>query len=110
LVGLSARRKELAIYRSLGAGPYAIFMAVAWESFLVCSLAIAAGVLGTQLLIVTCQELLLQNFGIQTHNGWPEPEAWYSIGLLLAGAMMASLLPAWRAYRISLLDGLHPPN
>ena len=110
LVGLSARRKELAIYRSLGAGPYAIFMAVAWESFLVCSLAIAAGVLGTQLLIVTCQELLLQNFGIQTHNGWPELEAWYSIGLLLVGAMMASLLPAWRAYRISLLDGLHPPN
>lgn len=110
LVGLSARRKELAIYRSLGAGPYAIFMAVAWESFLVCSLAIAAGVLGTQLLIVTCQELLLQNFGIQTHNGWPELEAWYSIVLLLVGAMMASLLPAWRAYRISLLDGLHPPN
>jgi putative ABC transport system permease protein len=110
LVGLSARRKELAIYRSLGAGPYAIFMAVAWESFLVCSLAIAAGVLGTQLLIVTCQEFLLQNFGIQTHNGWPDLEAWYSIGLLLVGAMMASLLPAWRAYRISLLDGLHPPN
>jgi putative ABC transport system permease protein len=110
LVGLSARRKELAIYRSLGAGPYAIFMAVAWESFLVFSLAIAAGVLGTQLLVVTCQEFLLQNFGIQTHNGWPELEAWYSIGLLLVGAMMASLLPAWRAYRISLLDGLHPPN
>jgi len=110
LVGLSARRKELAIYRSLGVGPYAIFMAVAWESFLVCSLAIAAGVLGTQLLIVTCQEFLLQNFGIQTHNGWPDLEAWYSIGLLLVGAMMASLLPAWRAYRISLLDGLHPPN
>jgi putative ABC transport system permease protein len=57
-----------------------------------------------------CQELLLQNFGIQTHNGWPELEDLYSIGLLLVGAMMASLLPAWRAYRISLLDGLHPPN
>ena len=110
LVGLSARRKELAIYRSLGAGPYAIFMAIAWESFLVCSLAIAAGVLGTQLLIVTCQEFLLQNFGIQTHNGWPELEAWYSIGLLLVGALFSSMLPAWRAYRISLSDGLHPPN
>ena len=45
LVGLSARRKELAIYRSLGAGPMAIFMVVAWESFLICGLAIGAGCL-----------------------------------------------------------------
>jgi putative ABC transport system permease protein len=67
-------------------------------------------VLGTQLLILICKEFLLQNFGIQTHNGWPELDAWYSIGMLLAGALMASMLPAWRAYRISLSDGLHPPS
>jgi len=110
LVGLSARRKELAIYRSLGAGPFSIFIAVAWESFLVCGVAIVAGGLGAQLLVFLCQDYLLQGFGIQSHVGWPGLESWYSIGFLLCGALLASLLPAWRAYRLSLSDGLNPPN
>jgi len=37
-------------------------------------------------------------------------EAWVSIGLLLVCALVSSLLPAWRAYRMSLTDGLNPPN
>ncbi len=110
LVGLSARRKELAIYRSLGARPASIFMTVAWETFLVCGLAIAAGVMGAQLLIFVFQDYLLQSFGIQTQNGWPGIDAWYSIGLLLCCALLASTLPAWRAYRMSLSDGLNPTN
>jgi putative ABC transport system permease protein len=110
LVGLSARRKELAIYRSLGARPASIFMTVVWETFLVCGVAIAAGVMGAQFLIFVFQDYLLQGFGIQTQNGWPGVDAWYSIGLLLSCALLASTLPAWRAYRMSLSDGLNPPN
>jgi putative ABC transport system permease protein len=110
LVGLSARRKELAIYRSLGARPASIFMTVVWETFLVCGVAIAAGVMGAQFLIFVFQDYLLQGFGIQTQNGWPGVDAWYSIGLLLCCALLASTLPAWRAYRMSLSDGLNPPN
>jgi putative ABC transport system permease protein len=110
LVGLSARRKELAIYRSLGASPASIFMTVVWETFLVCGVAIAAGVMGAQFLIFVFQDYLLQGFGIQTQNGWPGVDAWYSIGLLLCCALLASTLPAWRAYRMSLSDGLNPPN
>jgi putative ABC transport system permease protein len=110
LVGLSARRKELAIYRSLGARPASIFMTVVWETFLVCGVAIAAGVMGAQFLIFVFQDYLLQGFGIQTQNGWPGVDAWYSIGLLLSCALLASILPAWRAYRMSLSDGLNPPN
>jgi putative ABC transport system permease protein len=110
LVGLATRRKELAIYRSLGAGPPAIFLLVAGESLLVCLAAIVAGVLGTQVLIFGFQDHLIQNFGIQTHNGWPAMTAWVSIGALMASAVLASLLPAWRAYRMSLADGLNPPN
>ena len=110
LVGLSARRKELAIYRSLGAGPMAIFTVVAWESFLICGLAIGAGVLGAQLLIFLFQDHLLLSYGILTQNTLPGFEAWYSIASLICAALVASLLPAWRAYRMSLSDGLNPPN
>jgi putative ABC transport system permease protein len=40
----------------------------------------------------------------------PGFEAWYSIAALMCAALVASLLPAWRAYRMSLSDGLNPPN
>jgi len=110
LVGLSARRKELAIYRSLGAGPGAVFLAVAGESFWVCSVAILSGVVGAQALIFVFQDVLLQSFGIQMQVGWPSLDAWISIAVLLGAAMLASLLPAWRAYRMSLSDGLNPPH
>jgi putative ABC transport system permease protein len=110
LVGLSSRRKVLAIYRSLGAGPLSIFTIVACESFLVCMVAIAVGVLGAQVLIYVFQDQLLQNFGIQTFNGWPAHEAWLSVLILLGSALLTSVFPAWRAYRMSLSDGLNPPN
>jgi putative ABC transport system permease protein len=53
---------------------------------------------------------LLQSFGIQMKVGWPAMDAWISIAVLLGAAMLASLLPAWRAYRMSLSDGLNPPH
>jgi putative ABC transport system permease protein len=110
LVGLTSRRKELAIYRSLGAGPLSICLAVAFESFLVCAVAIFGGLLGAQALIFVFQDYLLQNFGIQTHNDLPAYETLISLITLLGCAVVASLLPAWRAYRMSLSDGLNPPN
>ncbi len=110
LVGLTSRRKELAIYRSLGAGPLSICLAVAFESFLVCTVAILGGLLGAQALTFVFQDYLLQNFGIQTHNGVPAYETLISLMTLLGCAVLASMLPAWRAYRMSLSDGLNPPN
>jgi putative ABC transport system permease protein len=53
---------------------------------------------------------MLQNYGIKVHMGWPSLTAWGSIGLLLLGALLASLIPAIRAYRMSLSDGLNPPS
>jgi putative ABC transport system permease protein len=53
---------------------------------------------------------LLQTYGIKVHMGWPSLAAWGSIGLLLLGALIASLIPAIRAYRMSLSDGLNPPS
>jgi putative ABC transport system permease protein len=65
---------------------------------------------GAQLLIFVFQDYLLLSYGIQTQNTLPGFEAWYSIASLMCAALVASLLPAWRAYRMSLSDGLNPPN
>ena len=110
LVGLAARRKELAIYRALGARPQSILMLIVWESFLIGVAGIALGVVMTQLVAFIYHDVLLQTYGIKVHMGWPSLTAWGSIGLLLLGALIASLIPAIRAYRMSLSDGLHPPS
>lgn len=110
LVGLAARRKELAIYRALGARPQSILMLIVWESFLIGVAGIALGVVMTQLVAFIFHDVLLQTYGIKVHMGWPSLTAWGSIGLLLLGALIASLIPAIRAYRMSLSDGLHPPS
>jgi len=64
----------------------------------------------TQLAAFVFHDVLLQNYGIKVHIGWPSLTAWSSIGLLLLGALLASLIPAVRAYRMSLSDGLNPPS
>ena len=110
LVGLAARRKELAIYRALGARPQSILMLIVWESFLIGVAGIALGVVMTQLVAFIFHDVLLQTYGIKVHMGWPSLAAWGSIGLLLLGALIASLIPAIRAYRMSLSDGLNPPS
>ena len=110
LVGLAARRKELAIYRALGARPQSILMLIVWESFLIGVAGIALGIVMTQFSAFVFHDALLQNYGIKVHMGWPSLTAWGSIGLLLLGALLASLIPAIRAYRMSLSDGLNPPS
>jgi putative ABC transport system permease protein len=110
LVGLAARRKELAIYRALGARPQSILMLIVWESFLIGVAGIALGIAMTQLAAFIFHDVLLQIYGIKVHMGWPSLAAWGSIGLLLLGALLASLIPAIRAYQMSLSDGLNPPS
>jgi putative ABC transport system permease protein len=109
-VGLAARRKELAIYRALGARPQSILMLIVWESFLIGVAGIALGIAMTQLAAFIFHDVLLQIYGIKVHMGWPSLAAWGSIGLLLLGALLASLIPAIRAYQMSLSDGLNPPS
>jgi putative ABC transport system permease protein len=40
--------------------------------------------------------------------GGPTPREWALLGIILLGGTAASLLPGWRAYRLSLADGLLP--
>jgi len=37
------------------------------------------------------------------------PESWLSLLGLGMASVAISLLPAWQARRLSLVDGLHPP-
>ncbi|WP_373331947.1 ABC transporter permease [Thiopseudomonas alkaliphila] len=106
LASLNERRREMAVLRSVGARPWHIASLLMLEALL---LAGAGVILGVALLIIGI--LVLQQ-PIQTHYGIYLPlsglslrEWLLSAGIMLAALLMA-LLPAGRAYRLSLNDGL----
>jgi putative ABC transport system permease protein len=51
---------------------------------------------------------LQSNYGLYLQAWWPNAQGWIMAGGVLLAGILASLLPAWRAYRMSLMDGLAP--
>lgn len=110
LAGLNERRRELAILRALGAGPGALFLMLTVEGLLVTALGV---LLGCGLLaagIALLAPLLQAQFGIYLAGRmFSANEGLLLLSILLTG-LAASLVPGWRAWRMSLADGLTPRN
>ncbi|WP_222910678.1 ABC transporter permease [Pseudomonas sp. DNDY-54] len=106
LTSLNERRREMAILRSVGARPWHIGGLLVAEAF---SLALAGVLLGLLLLylaIAVAQTPLQTHYGLYLPLAWPSSYEWSLLAaILLVGLLMGSV-PAWRAYRQSLADGL----
>jgi putative ABC transport system permease protein len=108
LAGLNERRRELAILRALGAGPGDMFLMLTAEGVLVTA---AGALLGLVLLTVASSlaaPWLLDRLGVVLGTRWPGREELALIGAVIATGLVASLIPGWRAWRMSLADGLTP--
>lgn len=106
VASLGERRRELAILRALGASPRQIFALLAVESVL---LALAGIALGLALLYgagALVAPWLAGEHGLQLSLGWPRAGEWRLVGAVLVASLAASLVPALRAYRYSLADGM----
>ncbi|WP_217477738.1 ABC transporter permease [Stutzerimonas stutzeri] len=106
LTSLNERRREMAILRSVGARPWHIASLLILEAF---SLALAGVLFGLLLLyvaIAAAQGPLQSQYGLDLPLALPSTYEWSLLaGILLAGLLMGGV-PAWRAYRQSLADGL----
>ena len=108
LAGLNERRRELAVLRAVGAGPRHVLWLLAAEGAIVTLAGALLGALAAALAVVLAGPLLQQQFGITLVASAPTPEQWGLFGAVLLAGMLASLVPGWRAYRLSLADGLSP--
>ena len=106
LTSLNERRREMAILRSVGARPWHIASLLIVEAF---ALALAGVLLGLGLLylgIALAQGYVQANYGLSLPLALPSRYEWTLLGAILAAALLMGALPAWRAYRQSLADGL----
>lgn len=107
LAGLNERRRELAILRSTGAKPLDIVILLSFEGVLLTILGTIFGLLFLVLLILLAGPSIADQYGVAIHISAPTgTELLLLAGVWLAG-FIASLIPAFRAYRISLSDGLN---
>ena len=108
LAGLNERRRELAVLRAVGAGPRHVLWLLATEGALVTLAGALLGALAAALAVLLAGPALQQQFGITLLLSAPTAAQWGLFAAVLAAGMLASLVPGWRAYRLSLADGLSP--
>ncbi len=103
---LNERRREMAVLRSVGAGPRLIFTLMIAESTLLTGIGSALGVLSMYLLILVIQPIIEQNFGLFIPVKPLSSLEWGYLGLIFCFGIVLGIVPASRAYRNSLSDGL----
>lgn len=106
LTGLESRRRELALLRSVGARPLHLVALLLLEGTLVVAAGVAAGALLHAACAWAAADWLWRHWGVGLRPLAVNAAQALWLGGLLAAGMAASLLPAWRAYRLSLADGL----
>ncbi|MEJ6690507.1 MAG: ABC transporter permease [Paracoccaceae bacterium] len=103
---LNERRREMAIFRAMGARPRVIVGLLVLEAIVMATL---GALLGLELLYIGLtigQPLSDSAFGLWLPIEPPTlREVWVLLGVILAGAIV-SMVPALRAYRMSLADGM----
>jgi len=103
---LNERRREMAIFRAMGARPRVILGLLVLEAVLMAALGAALGLALLYAGLFIGQPLIDSAFGLWLPIEPPTMrEVWVLLGVVVAGAFV-SLVPALRAYRMSLADGM----
>lgn len=106
LTSLNERRREMAILRSVGARPWHIAGLLVLEAFALSVAGILAGLSLLYLGIALAQGYVQANYGLYLPLAWPSSHEWTLLAIILGAALLMGSVPAWRAYRQSLADGL----
>ena len=108
VASLGERRRELAILRSVGAGRRHIIGLLVLEGALVTVAGIALGMVVVEAAGHLLAPWLRTRLGMDLSGATLSIEALQRVGAVLATGIAASLIPAWRASRMALADGLLP--
>jgi len=103
---LNERRREMAIFRAMGARPHVILTMLVLEAAVMAALGAILGLLLLYFGLFIAQPMVDAAFGLWLPIEPPTlREGFVLLGVVAAGVIV-SLLPALRAYRLSLADGM----
>jgi putative ABC transport system permease protein len=105
---LDARRREMAILRAVGAGPRLIISLLVLESALLALLGCLIGVAAVYIGLFVAQGPIEQRFGLHLALHPLRSTEWTYLAIVMSAGLVIGFVPAWKAYRTSLVDGLSP--
>ena len=106
LATLNERRREIAILRSVGAGPRTVLALLVSEAGLLTLGGVIVGVVATYVMLFALRPLIDAWYGLYLDIAAPSLWELGALAAIVIGGVVAGLLPAWRAYRHSLADGM----
>lgn len=106
LAGLNERRREMAIFRALGARASDILGLLMLESTFYGVVGLVIG-FGLHWLVVAVANIWIQPlYGIELTLSWPESGMLLVLAVFVSTSCIIGCIPGWKAYRQSLNDGL----
>ncbi len=106
LTSLNERRREMAILRSVGARPGHVFALIMGEAAALTLAGIGAGLALLYGLLLVTRPIIEARYGIYIALGGLTPHELLLLGVVLLAGFIVGALPSYRAYKLSLADGL----
>ncbi len=103
---INERRREMAILRSLGARSFHIFTLLIYESMILVVSGVIVGIGMLYGLLYFVRPWLESNFSVYMEITALSKSEWFIIAGIITCGILAGLIPAVKAYRNSLQDGL----
>ncbi len=110
LATLNERRREMAILRSIGAKKRFIFSVLVIETCILTITGVLFGIASLYVGLLIFRPVLESQMGLTLGLFEPTENDYRYIVLVLVGSLLASIVPALRAYKHSLADGLVVKN
>ena len=106
LAGLNERRREMAILRAVGARPRHLFTLLVAEAGFLTLVGAAIGTVLLYAVLAAASPMLDARYGLSIAVGWPSLREWAMLGVFQLCGTLAGAVPAWRACRQALADGM----
>lgn len=103
---LESRRREMAVLRAIGAGPSSISTLLVAESTLLALCGAIGGVLLVYVGFALAAGPVEARYGLALGMTPLGKIEWLFLGLVVVAGALVGLVPAWKAYRSALVDGL----
>lgn len=103
---LNERRREMAILRSVGARPRQIFLLLIAEAGLLAGAGAVLGVVLETVVLTALASPIQARTGILLQSVAPGATEAFVVAVVTLAGLTLGTLPAWRAYRVSLTDGM----